>query len=57
MTRDDGRFVENAELSFAMYADENGLTREESLDLAERLGDGVRWIAEDRPAAVGEDTE
>lgn len=49
MARDDNRFLENASIAFAIYCDENGLTRSEGWALADRVSESVVMTAEDRP--------
>lgn len=45
---DDNRYGEDICVGFAIYCDENGLTDEEGLELAERLSDGLMAVAGDR---------
>jgi len=51
MSRNDDRMGEDACVAFAIYCDENGLTKEEGVELAERLADSLMAAAEGRDYA------
>lgn len=48
--RDDVKWIEGITVAFAMYCDENSLSKEEGLSLAESLGDSLFYVADDRTA-------
>jgi hypothetical protein len=48
MMRNDARFVVDATVAFAVYADTNGLTLEEGRNLAEETNDALIFAAEER---------
>jgi hypothetical protein len=45
---ENGRYVEELGVAFAMHCDMSGLTNEQGCELAERIADALLWIAEDR---------
>lgn len=47
-------FESDAAIAFAMYADTSGLTREEGLALAERVGEAIQAAAGDREHAAAD---
>ncbi len=54
--RNDARYIEDSSVALAMYCDENGLTLDEGVQLAECIGKELENTAEDRVAYLPAET-